>query len=58
MLFCRLYGQITSKKMPKEANDSVERQIEELRKAAVNRLILVVLDGSCWFTTDAAIYSS
>ena len=33
--------------MPKKASQSVEGQINELRKVAAQRLILVVLDGIC-----------
>ena len=45
----RLYQQIVmdiEKKMPDAASDSVESQIEALRKVASKRLILVVLDGT------------
>lgn len=44
-LFHRLYGQVTQEKMPEKATESVERQVEELRKVTAKKLILLVLDG-------------
>ena len=43
---CRLYSQLLdNEKMPDNATDTVQNQIQELRKVAAKRLILVVLDG-------------
>ena len=42
---CRLYRQLSQDKMPDDATDTVESQVEELQKVATERLILVVLDG-------------
>ena len=44
-MFRRLFGQITQEKMPDQATESVERQVEELRKVTAKKLILLVLDG-------------
>ena len=42
---CRLYRQLSQDKMPDNATDTVESQVEELQKVAAKTLILVVLDG-------------
>ena len=45
LMWCRLYRQLSHDKMPDNATDTVESQVEELQKVAAKRLILVVLDG-------------
>ena len=44
---CRLYRQLSQDKMPDDATDTVESQVEELQKVAAKKLLLVVLDGVC-----------
>ena len=45
-LQARLYEMLSAgEEMPSKAAKSVERQLEELRKAAKTKLVLLVLDG-------------
>ena len=45
-LQARLHEMLTAgEEMPGKAAKSVERQLEELRKAAQDRVVLIVLDG-------------
>ena len=46
IVYCRLYGQLCDNdEIPTKATKSLDSQLQELRKVAAKRLILVVLDG-------------